>query len=168
MGSLERPSIWRFEFKEDPEKHVVLLGVSPQDDQHFWNELSYKVERSGGKQTFVFVHGYDTSFEEAARRTAQIAYDLNFDGAPICYSWPSSGELEDYPKDETNAQWTVPHLKTFLQALAEHSQAKTIHVIAHSMGNRAVSHSLQLLSAEPRTKHCPLLPPPSPSPLTTS
>jgi esterase/lipase superfamily enzyme len=154
MGVLEKPSIWRFEFRQDPEKHIVLLTVVPQEDQHFWHELSSRIERSCREEAFVFVHGYDTSFEDAARRTAQIAYDLGFDGAPICYSWPSQGELADYPKDETNAQWTVPHLKTFLQTLAESSQAKTIHVIAHSMGNRAVSHALQLISADIKAKPC--------------
>jgi esterase/lipase superfamily enzyme len=156
MGALEKPSIWRFEFRQDPAKHVVLLKVVPEKDQKFWGEVSTRVEKSKAKETFVFVHGYYTTFEDAARRTAQMAYDLGFDGAPICYSWPSQGELADYPIDETNAQWTVPHLKQFLQTLAESSQAKTIHVIAHSMGNRAVSNALQLLSTELETKPCRL------------
>ena len=47
------------------------------------------------KQVFVFVHGFNVSFENALRRTAQIAYDLNFDGAPFLFSWPSGdGMLE--------------------------------------------------------------------------
>jgi esterase/lipase superfamily enzyme len=128
--------------------------VTPQPDDQLWAELANKVKESQGKEAFVFVHGYDTTFEDAALRTAQIAYDLAFDGAPVCYSWPSHGDLADYPKDETNAQWTVPHLKNFLQVLAAKAQAKTIHVIAHSMGNRAVSHALQLLAGEVQTKPC--------------
>ena len=156
MGELEKPSIWKFELRQNPEKHIVLLNVMPQEDQHFWSQVASRVEKSKTKETFVFVHGYYTTFEDAARRTAQMAYDLGFEGAPICYSWPSQGELADYPVDETNAQWTVPHLKRFLQTLAESSQAKTIHVIAHSMGNRAVSNALQLLSTELGTKPCRL------------
>src|SRR5207244_2622133 len=27
MGALEAPSVWRFEFRQDPDKHVVLLAV---------------------------------------------------------------------------------------------------------------------------------------------
>ena len=30
-GQLEAPSIYRFEFKEDPDKHVVLLNIHPQE-----------------------------------------------------------------------------------------------------------------------------------------
>ena len=33
------------------------------------------------RQAFVFLHGYNVTFEAAAYRTAQIAYDLRFDGA---------------------------------------------------------------------------------------
>jgi esterase/lipase superfamily enzyme len=154
MGALEHPSIWRLELGKNPEKHVVLMAVTPRDSGEFWSDVSSSVGNSRKKEAFVFVHGYDTTFEDAARRTAQIAYDLGFDGAPICYSWPSCGDLADYPKDETNAQWTVPHLKRFLQQVAENSGATTIHIIAHSMGNRAVSHALQLLSSEEQTKPC--------------
>jgi esterase/lipase superfamily enzyme len=35
------------------------------------------------KDAFVFIHGYNVSFEDAARRTGQFAYDLKFVGAPI-------------------------------------------------------------------------------------
>ena len=34
------------------------------------------------------------------RRTAQIAYDLKFEGAPIVYSWPSQEGLLSYTVDE--------------------------------------------------------------------
>ncbi len=37
------------------------------------------------------MHGYNTSFDNALYRTAQIAYDLDFDGATFLYSWPSGG-----------------------------------------------------------------------------
>jgi esterase/lipase superfamily enzyme len=155
LGQLEHPSIWKLEFREDPEKHVVLLTVQQEDESEFWTKLSKRVGvRTGRGEAFVFVHGYNTTFEDAVRRTAQIAYDLGFDGAPICYSWPSYGELADYPKDENNVQWSVPHLKDFLRALAGQANVKMVHLIAHSMGNRAVSYALQLLAAEDGERLC--------------
>jgi esterase/lipase superfamily enzyme len=154
LGELEHPSIWKLEFRENPEKHVVLLGITPEDESVFWKKLADGVSASNSRAAFIFVHGYDTTFEDAARRTAQIAHDLAFDGAPICYSWPSYGELADYAKDENNVQWTIPHLKNFLRELTTQFHVRTIHVIAHSMGNRAVSHALQLLAAEDTAKLC--------------
>ena len=61
-------------------------------------------------EAFVFVHGYNNSFKAAAFRTAQIAYDLEFEGAAICYSWPSQGGevlgLPSYAKDEEQVMKT--------------------------------------------------------------
>ena len=44
----------------------------------------------------VFIHGFNVPFEDAIYRTAQLAHDLDFDGAPILYSWPSRGTMLGY------------------------------------------------------------------------
>ncbi len=92
------------------------------------------------------MHGYNVGFEDAARRTAQIAYDLKFEGAPIFFSWPSQAEILEYAVDETNVSWAAPHLLRFLTDVAEQSGAERIHLIAHSMGNRALTSALRDLS----------------------
>jgi esterase/lipase superfamily enzyme/outer membrane protein OmpA-like peptidoglycan-associated protein len=148
MGQIERPAIWRLEFREDPEKHVVLLGVSPEPEGQFFQDVSARVSGSAGKDAFVFIHGYANTFEEAAWRTAQLAYDLGFDGAPILYSWPSRGEVTAYPADEATIEWTTPHLEAFLEKLASASHARTVHLIAHSMGNRALTKALVSMAAK--------------------
>ena len=114
VGELESPSVLRLEFREDPERHVVLLGVHPAAGRRVLCRSAGVRRAIAGKEAFVFVHGYNVGFETAARRTAQIAYDLKFDGAPIFYSWPSQEGLLAYTVDETNVVWTVPHLKEFL------------------------------------------------------
>lgn len=149
-GELEGPSVFRLDFHENPQRHVVLLGVTPQPAGDFFADCQTQVANSKNREAFVFVHGYNVSFEDAARRTAQLAYDLRFDGAPIFFSWPSQSGLLKYAVDETNAAWTVPHLKEFLLEVARRSGAKSIHVIAHSMGNRALTSALQSLSYELR------------------
>ena len=148
VGEIERPTWWRLEFHEDPEKHVVLLSVTPDSDDEFYSSLSGTIAKSTNREAFVFIHGYDVSFADAARRTAQLAYDLVFDGAPILYSWPSKGELKDYPADEASVEWSTPHLKGFLESIATISHAHTVHLIAHSMGNRALTASLNEISKE--------------------
>jgi esterase/lipase superfamily enzyme len=146
VGELESPSVLRLEFREDPSRHVVLLGVQPEPAERFFTDLRECVGRSSQKSAFVFVHGYNVGFEDAARRTAQIAYDLKFDGAPIFFSWPSQAEILQYTVDETNVTWTAPHLLRFLTDVAEQSGAERIHLIAHSMGNRALTSALRDLS----------------------
>ena len=141
MGRLESPNLLRFELRQDPEKHVILLSVEETDEESFLARLRTGI--GPGRQILVFVHGFKVTFDDAARRTAQIAYDLCFDGAAICYSWPSRGGLLRYAQDEDSALWTVPHLGSLLTTLARDSGAERIHVIAHSMGNRALTDALR-------------------------
>jgi hypothetical protein len=93
LGKLEGPSILRLEFSPDPKKHIVLKKTFTLEEQRFFAQVRASVLQSAAKDAFIFVHGYNVSFEDAARRTGQIAYDLNFVGAPIFYSWPSNGRL---------------------------------------------------------------------------
>jgi esterase/lipase superfamily enzyme len=148
LGKLESPSILRLEFSPDPQKHIVLASIESLEEEAFLKTVSDAVVESATREAFVFVHGYNVKFEDAARRTGQIAFDLNFVGAPIFYSWPSNGRAEEYTFDETNAQWSQDHFKRFLCLLAQHVAAAKIHVIAHSMGNRVVCGALKELSLQ--------------------
>jgi esterase/lipase superfamily enzyme len=139
VGELE--SAGTFE-KPDPEKHIILLTVTPMSEAGFASGLAARVESDNAREALVFIHGYNVSFEDAARRTAQMAADLQFDGAPVMYSWPSQASIGGYPVDEANIRWTVPHLQRFLNLIVERSGASKVHLIAHSMGNRAVTEVL--------------------------
>lgn len=160
IGTLETHSVWsvlKLEFKADPEKHVILHRVSAMARDEFFDHLKQKVQQSENKAAVVFVHGFNVSFEDAVRRTAQIAYDLRFEGAPICYSWPSKARLSlaGYRHDATNVKWTSIHLKQFLEDLAASSGASSIHLIAHSMGNQALTDALEAIASEMTEQHRP-------------
>lgn len=141
MGEIESRSIWKLEFRDDPEKHVVVLDISTIDKSSFFKKISKKVTESDKKSAFIFVHGYNVTFEDAAKRTAQMSYDLGFSGAPVFYSWPSHGSMPKYPFDEENIQWAQTNIELFLTDFAQKSQSKNIYLIAHSMGNRALTRA---------------------------
>lgn len=147
IGNIERPSVWKFEFREDPAKHVVLLDVLPQEKRDFYAKLRQSVAQSQKHEAFVFVHGFANTFEDAAMRTAQIKYDLAYDGAAILFSWPSLGSSKPlaYTTDENNAEWATLHFRDFLLEVAQNSGAASISVVAHSMGNRVLARAFQQL-----------------------
>ena len=147
-GELESPSIWRLEFREDPSKHVVLLNVSVKEKNSYFSNLATHIQNSSDRKALLFVHGYNITFEDAARRTAQMSYDLEFDGVPVFYSWPSQGTFAGYPVDETNIEWSQTNLQSFLADFVERTRAENIYLIAHSMGNRALTRAFSLLVAE--------------------
>lgn len=144
MGELEGPSIFRLEFREDPAKDVVLQSVKEENESTFYRDVADRIQHSPSKRILVFIHGFNTSFNDAMRRTAQIAYDVGFEGPAIAYSWPSQAEanVEAYNKDSRNSALTAIHLKSFLESLARRSGATTIDLIAHSMGNRPLTTAL--------------------------
>jgi esterase/lipase superfamily enzyme len=154
VGELESPTVLRLEFHEDPQRHVVLLAVHPEPVDEFYADLRACIDRTARKEAFVFIHGYNVGFQTAVRRTAQIAYDLKFEGAAIAYSWPSQEGLLSYTVDETNVDWTVPHLKEFLRGVAQRSGARSVHLVAHSMGNRALTWALREMVMEQKAD-CP-------------
>ncbi len=151
VGKVESPSILRLEFRETAEKHVVLQRVILKSDDDFYDELGTRVQQSTGQQAFVFVHGYNVMFDDAVKRTAQIAHDLRFAGAPICYSWPSKGGLAEYTRDEANVTWTVIHLEDFLNQVVRRTGARTVHLVAHSMGSRAMLQALERIALQQTT-----------------
>lgn len=97
-------------------------------------------------EVFVFIHGYNVTFEDAVRRTAQLHHDLNFKGAPICFSWPSRGAYFAYAADGASAEWAAPHLVDLILRLRAGDERMRIHLIAHSMGNRAMTAALRELA----------------------
>ena len=149
LGKIESPSWLRAEFRPDPAKHIIMTSIESEDEDQFFAHVANRVARTITAEAFVFVHGFNVLFEDAARRTGQIAFDLFFAGAPIFYSWPSNGKVGDYTFDETNVAWSAPHLQQFLLKLHQFSGAERIHVIAHSMGNRAVCEALKNISFDP-------------------
>lgn len=153
MGRMESPRLLHLEFRPDPEKHVVLLSVSPiSGSPEFLRRLGAELGSSPERQLLVFVHGFNVDFSSAIKRTAQIAYDLAFPGVPVAYTWPSQAKLSPvaYVKDGNAADATVPHLREFLTLLAQQTGATRIHVIAHSMGNKVLAHALADMAADPR------------------
>ena len=147
-GEIERPSIWRFEFKEDSNRHVMLRQIRPVTEDRFTAALRSVTAEEDRNEAFVFVHGYNNDFAEAARRTAQIKHDLNFPGPAILFSWPSQGSARGYNRDREQITPSLPELTRFLQLIARDSGAKRVHVIAHSMGNEFATRALAQIGSE--------------------
>lgn len=142
-GVLERPSLWRLEFRENPKKHFVLERVESQSHPSFFKGLQNRLANSNKDRLLVFVHGFNTSFADAALRTAQLSFDLEFQGVPVLYSWPTL-ESEDpraYAADEATIQISGVRLANFLDEILNRTGAKEVFLVAHSMGNQALANA---------------------------
>jgi tetratricopeptide (TPR) repeat protein len=98
------------------------------------------------KQAFVFVHGYNVGFEDALKRTAQIAFDLEFNGGCLLFTWPSRATLWGYWQDHRSADNAVRYLVEFLQTIAKEMPGTRFHFVAHSMGNNVLLSALERMA----------------------
>lgn len=130
---------------EDPKKHFTVKEIKALTKEELLAQVKERLKTSTlfKDQALVFVHGYNTSFDNALYRTAQIAYDLDFDGAPFLYSWPSGGAVASYTYDRESAQASEPYLRQFLEMVVKETGAKQVSIIAHSMGNQPVMDVLR-------------------------
>ncbi|MFT5468867.1 MAG: esterase/lipase superfamily enzyme [Verrucomicrobiales bacterium] len=112
----------------------------------FWEGMAGKLRtwwEPGERNVFVLIHGYNVSFEDAAKRAAQIGYDLKLPGEIAFFSWPSCGTIPGYAADEATIEASFPAMTRFLHELSERSGAERIHLFVHSMGNRGFLRALE-------------------------
>ncbi|MFJ3670237.1 alpha/beta hydrolase [Streptomyces sp. NPDC090106] len=142
VGTAGKPRWWRLQFRPDPGRDVLLGAVGPSGPDDFADQVRAQLDTSTRREAMVFVHGYNVTFADAARQAAQIAYDLNFTGPVLLYSWASKGRLLDYPADGDAAQRAVPYFQDFLRTLLTRTGVGEVHIVAHSMGNRLLTAGL--------------------------
>jgi esterase/lipase superfamily enzyme len=91
----------------------------------------------------VFVHGFNTRFEAAVFRFAQIVHDSGAPMAPVLFTWPSRGSVFAYVYDKESANYSRDALEALLTRAAEAPDVKEITVLAHSMGTFLAMEALR-------------------------
>jgi esterase/lipase superfamily enzyme len=94
------------------------------------------------RNVLVFIHGFNTTFDGAAKRAAQLGFDLRVPGITAFYSWPSLGNITAYMGDLARMEASEQHLADFLVKTTTLVERGKVHLIAHSMGNRGLLHAM--------------------------
>jgi len=100
----------------------------------------------------LYIHGFKTSPELAIRCAAQLKYDLDFEGDVLAYCWPSEGTYWGYFKDGTAVVETALNLGRVITTLL--NGKVPFHILAHSMGNRALIKALTTVMAPQQESQC--------------
>lgn len=128
----------------DPDKHIALVEARELDAAQF-SGLA-RSELKTRRRALVFTHGYNTQFDEAVVRLAQIVDDTHYPGLPILFSWPSRGEIRDYGYDKDSANFSRDAMAELLARLARDPGIEGIDIFAHSMGNWLTMETLRQLA----------------------
>lgn len=99
----------------------------------------------------VFVHGFNTNFQEAVLRITQIAADTHTNYTPILFAWPSEARATGYLADKDAAIFSRDHLADLLTSLANNPNIGRVAIVAHSMGGWLTMEALRQLRLAGRT-----------------
>ena len=134
----------RWAYRSSPERsgrarleQVTRIG----DVERARGLLERELKDASSKSLLLFVHGFWTTFEDAAVRAAQTAHDIGFPGLVMVYSWPSQGSLTGYWRDEEMVQLSASAFDETLQLIAKLG-VTDVYLIASSMGARLVGQVL--------------------------
>lgn len=105
---------------------------------------------AGNRSLLLFVHGYNSSYQDAVLRLAQLSLDSQQKSVPILFSWPSQGNVIGYASDRDAATYARDDLVNFLELLTGLPKDYRIGIIAHSMGSWLLVESLRQLRLQGR------------------
>ncbi len=133
IGQIE----WSDQPTPDPALHFLTTQRSSLGDAEFLGHIQRRVSAPGPEagSVLVFVHGYNTLYEEAVYRFAQIVHDSGYTGTAVLFAWPSRGKAPLYLADRDASTYSRDYLEQTLREIAGVRGVTEINILAHSMGN---------------------------------
>ncbi len=141
VGEIERPAFGG----PNPSQHFILASRRDLDETTFRNELASHISGRIGsnRDVLLYVHGFNTSYDEARFRLAQIVEDGRFGGVPVLFTWPSSDNLMGYEAARETATASRDALANMLRDLSDLPDIGRIHILAHSLGTWLTMEALR-------------------------
>ncbi|MFG1464313.1 alpha/beta hydrolase [Xanthobacter sp. DSM 24535] len=142
VGSLQ----WPQPGSVDPARDFAVTDVEavPRSGVLDW----FKGAKGTKRRVLIFVHGFNTRFDSAVLRFAQLVHDMNANVAPVLFSWPSRGRVLDYVYDRESTNFSRNDLAYVLRAAARSPYVDDVVVMAHSMGAWLAVESLRQLALQ--------------------
>jgi len=131
-GNIELPTFG----SPNPRNHFVLTRSRRLGSETLAQAVATHVSGRVGsnRDVLIYVHGFNTSLQEAEFRLAQIVADGRFGGVPVLFTWPAEDGLLSYVSAKENATVSRDALTGMLNDLAAIPSIGRIHILAHSMG----------------------------------
>jgi esterase/lipase superfamily enzyme len=116
------------------------------------DEATFRRRVGARRDVGVFVHGYNTNFQEALFRLAQLSADSQPDTVPVLFAWPSEAAVTGYVADREAVTYSRDYLAHVLSMLARERSVRNVAVIGHSMGGWLTMETLRQLRLQGRNE----------------
>jgi esterase/lipase superfamily enzyme len=145
---VRRAAIPRANLANEPEANGTIARVADVPDfactGGAMDTIAHTIAEAAAKRScrsvLIYVHGFNTLFDGAVLRAAQLAEDTRYACVAAVFSWSSEGEVPRFVADIEHSAYAAPLLETFLRALAR--RGLKIDVVAHSIGTRVTLSAL--------------------------
>ncbi len=138
--------LWR-KLRNKSSSELRMQSLIPLNEELYWQHLVRTADKMKEKAApTIFVHGYNTSFQEAVLRAAKLGHDLGIGQGVGLFSWPSKGKTNAYAADEATVEMSKYMLAEFLEGFVENGSDQGINIIAHSMGCRCLIGAIEVLA----------------------
>jgi esterase/lipase superfamily enzyme len=141
---------WPSTVPGDPAHDFVTVRADRLDLNRAVAAFDQRLRKTQPRHVLLFVHGYNTRYEEAVYRFAQIVHDAGAPVSPVLFTWPSRGKLLDYAYDRESAVYSRDALESVLQAMVNDPNVGSISILAHSMGNLIAVEALRQMAIRNR------------------
>ncbi|OAP36966.1 hypothetical protein AU381_18960 [Sinorhizobium glycinis] len=114
-------------------------------------EVTRRLATAKRKELVIFIHGYNNSFDDAAKATGKICNALSAEFVCVSLSWPaggSGGAFYGYNIDRESGEFAAADVKKAIRIISETGAVKRLHLIAHSRGADVLLTALQQLGME--------------------
>lgn len=119
----------------------------------FHGLLRERLAQTPQKDVFIFIHGFNTEFNDAVYRPAEVWHFMGRVGVPVAYTWPAGfSGIRGYAYDRESGEFTIFHLKNFIRTVAACPEVERIHLVAHSRGTDVTITALRELNIEFQAK----------------
>ena len=130
----------------DPARDFVTIRADRMDLKEARANFDQRIAKSPSRHVLIFVHGYNTRFEEAVYRFAQITHDAHADVVPVLFTWPSRGRALQYLYDRESANYSRDALEAVLRAVVDDPNVASVSMLSHSLGNLVAVEALRQMA----------------------
>ncbi|MBL9141653.1 MAG: alpha/beta hydrolase [Phycisphaerae bacterium] len=137
-------SVWPTDYRFHRQPSLPNIDRGPAE--RCVKEMNALLDASRRKQITIFVHGFNTFYEDNLFIAAEFWHFMGHDGVIMSFDWPSAGSLFSYQVDKANADFSQRQFRELLEFLGANTTATSINILAHSAGGPIVAEALRQLS----------------------
>ncbi len=133
------------QFMFNPRRHFATVNneIFTGEDMFLSQLRAQLIGRAPGRRNAViFVHGYNTGYEDGLFRFAQFYNDVGLNDVPVHYSWPSAQNVLRYGYDRDSMLFARDGFERTLRDVIA-AGAERVLLVAHSLGSMLVMETLR-------------------------